>query len=51
MVELEEFDKNISLDEVIREFAEAGYSEDFLSDVKTGFETSEIYTVVAESDE
>ncbi len=43
IIELEEFDGNIPLDEVMREFAQFGYSENFLSDLKTGFETSEIY--------
>ncbi len=42
-VELEEYDKSISLDNVMREFGEAGYSEEFLRDLKAGFETSEIY--------
>lgn len=41
--ELEEFDSSVSLDEVIQEFENAGYSEKFLIDLKTGFETSEIY--------
>ena len=43
IVELEEYDKNISLDEVMREFGEVGYSAEFLGDLKAGFETSEIY--------
>jgi hypothetical protein len=42
-VELEEYDKSISLDEVMDEFAKVGYSENFLSDLKAGFETSQIY--------
>jgi len=42
-VELEEYDKNIPLDEVMGEFAKVGYSENFLSDLKAGFETSKIY--------
>lgn len=42
-VELEEFDKSLSLDSVMREFEKANYSEEFLRDLKTGFETSEIY--------
>ncbi len=42
-VELEEYDKNIPLDEVMGEFAKVGYSKNFLSDLKAGFETSKIY--------
>ncbi len=42
-VELEEYDKSISLDNVMQEFGEAGYSEEFLRDLKVGFETPEIY--------
>ncbi len=42
-LELERFDKSLPLDEVMREFSKVGYSENFLSDLKTGFETSEIY--------
>jgi hypothetical protein len=43
LVELEDFDKTLSLDEVMREFDKAGYHEDFLKDLRAGFETSEIY--------
>ncbi len=43
MIELEEFDKSISLDEVMQEFAKVGYSEEFLSDLQAGLETSQIY--------
>ena len=43
IIELEEFDKSISLDELMQEFAQVGYSDNFLSDLKTGFETSEVY--------
>ena len=42
-VELEEFDKTLSLDEVVREFGKVGYSQEFLNDLKAGFETSKIY--------
>lgn len=41
--ELEEFNKSASLDDVMREFGEVGYSEEFLRDLKAGFETSEVY--------
>lgn len=43
VVELEEFDKNIPLDKVMQEFEKFGYDENFLSDLKVGFETSEFY--------
>ncbi len=39
--ELEEFDSQLSLEEIMREFGEIGYDEKFLSDLKIGFETSE----------
>ena len=41
--ELEEFDRNISLDDVMEEFENGDYSKNFLSDLRKGFETSEIY--------
>jgi len=40
--ELQEFDAP-SIDDLMREFQNAGYSEDFLNDLKQGFETSEVY--------
>jgi len=40
--ELQEFDAQ-SIDDLMREFQNAGYSEDFLNDLKQGFETSEVY--------
>ena len=43
-VDLDEFDGNIPLDEVMREFEKAEYNADFLSDLRSGFETSEVYT-------
>jgi hypothetical protein len=42
--ELKEFDATLPLDEVIGEFQKAGYSDDFISDLRSGFETSEIYS-------
>ncbi|MGI8788746.1 MAG: hypothetical protein ACR2HG_13405 [Pyrinomonadaceae bacterium] len=42
-LELEKFDQSKSLEEVMREFEKVGYSENFLSDLKAGFKTSEIY--------
>ena len=42
-IQLEEFDKNIPLDSVIKEFSGAGYSKEFLKDLKEGFETSTVY--------
>ena len=41
--ELEQFDKTRPLDEVILEFQKAGYGDDFICDLRTGFETSEMY--------
>lgn len=41
--ELEEYDKNLPLDNVISQFSEAGYSQEFLRDLKEGFETSTVY--------
>lgn len=40
---LEEYDKNVPLDNVIREFTEAGYSQEFMKDLKEGLETSTVY--------
>ena len=48
-VELEEFDKTLSLDEVVREFGKVGYSQEFLNDLKAGFETSKIYALSNEN--
>ena len=42
-LELKEFDRSVSIDEIVREFSDAGYSQEFISDLKVGFETSEIY--------
>lgn len=41
--ELEEYDGGLSLDEVMKQFDEIGYSKSFLSDLRKGFETSETY--------
>lgn len=41
--ELEEYDGDLPLDEVMKQFGEAGCSEGFLSDLRAGFETSEVY--------
>jgi hypothetical protein len=40
--ELQEFDAP-PIEDLMREFQNAGYSEDFLNDLKQGFETSEVY--------
>jgi hypothetical protein len=42
-VEFEDYDESKSLDDVMREFSAVGYNEEFLSDLKVGFETSPIY--------
>ncbi len=48
-LELESFDTNLPLEVVMREFAKVDYSKKFLSDLKTGFETSEIYAKLNEN--
>ena len=48
-VELKEFNKNLSLDEINQEFKKVGYSQEFLIDLKAGFETSQIYALQNES--
>lgn len=48
-IELKEFDKNLSLDELNQEFGKVGYSQEFLNDLRAGFETSETYTLKNES--
>jgi hypothetical protein len=40
---LEEYDKKLSLEKVMQEFAQAGYSEAFLKDLHRGLATSSIY--------
>lgn len=42
-VELMEFDASLPLDDLMKEFEDAGYSDQFLGDLKRGFETSEVY--------
>ncbi len=49
LVELEEFNKTLSLDEINQEFQKVGYSQEFLNDLKAGFETSEIYALKNEN--
>lgn len=41
--ELEGYDRKLSLDDVMQQFGEIGYDEKFLSDLRAGFETSEVY--------
>ncbi len=43
VIEMEEFDKNLPLDNIMQEFEKIGYDENFLSDLKAGFETSAVY--------
>ncbi len=43
VVRLEEYDASIPLDKVIQEFAEVGYSQEFLRDLKEGLKTSTVY--------
>ncbi len=42
-IEFLEFDAAMPLNDVMEEFQKAGYSKEFLCDLKAGFETSEIY--------
>ncbi len=42
-VELKEFDTTLPLDDLIQQLEKAGYNEDFVSDLREGFATSEIY--------
>ncbi|MGD9732736.1 MAG: hypothetical protein AB7U45_11190 [Desulfamplus sp.] len=42
-IALEEYDKNIPLENVIKDFKDAGYSQDFIKDLQEGFETSTVY--------
>jgi len=43
-IRLEEYDKNIPLETVMANFSETDYSEEFLKDLKEGFETSTVCT-------
>lgn len=42
-VEIGDYDESKSLDDAMREFSAVGYNEEFLSDLKIGFETSQTY--------
>ena len=42
-LEFEDFDSSVSLADVMEQFESAGYSNEFLADLKAGFETSEVY--------
>lgn len=41
--ELKEFDSTMQMVDLLQEFQKAGYSEGFISDLRKGFETSEVY--------
>ena len=43
-IRLEEYDKSIPLETVMANFSETDYSEEFLKDLKEGFETSTVCT-------
>ena len=43
-VKLEEYDKTISLDEVMGAFEKADYSKAFVEDLKEGLKTSTVYS-------
>ncbi len=40
---LEEYDRTLPLDKVMKDFEKAGHSEAFLKDLKEGLETSTVY--------
>lgn len=42
-IKFEQFNNSIPLNEVMREFEGVGYSEEFLKDLRAGFEASDIY--------
>ncbi len=42
-LELKEFNLALPLDEVMLEFQKAGYSNEFINDLRVGFETSTVY--------
>lgn len=42
-IELKEFDTTVALDDLMREFQNAGYSDGFLRDLRDGFAKSGIY--------
>lgn len=42
-VVLQEFDKKMPLEKIMGDFTKADYSEEFLKDLKEGFETSSVY--------
>lgn len=42
-VKLEEFNKSMSLEKVMGDLSETGYSKEFLNDLKDGFESSTVY--------
>ena len=48
-VEFEDYDESKSLDDVMREFSAVGYSEEFLSDLKVGFERRNFRAEIFES--
>ncbi|HLC15212.1 MAG TPA: hypothetical protein VJL89_03175 [Thermodesulfovibrionia bacterium] len=49
VLRLEEYDKSLPLDKVMKDFEKAGYNEFFLKDLKEGFETSTVYAVKNEN--
>ncbi len=43
-LKLEEYDSNAPLDEVMKDFKNAGYSEVFLKELEEGLKTSTVYS-------
>ena len=42
-ISLEEFDKSLSIDEVISSLQKSGHNTEFIAEIKEGFESSSIY--------
>ncbi len=47
-LEVQEFNNTLPLQEVLQEFQDAGYSDEFMKDLGAGFETSEIYSKLSD---
>jgi hypothetical protein len=43
VVQLEEYDRSISVEQVMQEFSQLDYSPEFLADLEQGLKTSSVY--------
>ena len=43
-IELEEFDKNLPLENLMNDFSKESYNEDFLKDLEEGFKSSTVFS-------